>query len=85
MFIISASEAKRVGCNPAEEKKRVHCKFINVFCCIHMRKKFQNLFSVLWAATQLGGAKREVSLQVVLSADHAAFQGCLCNNTGKII
>ena len=84
VVIISASEAKRAGCNPAGEKKWNLCTANSqIFSTVSTWEANFRVYSLYCGLPQLTGAKREISLLVLLNADRAAFQGCLCNSTGK--
>lgn len=87
VFTISASEAKRAGCNPAEEKKERNTCTANsqIFSTVSTWEGNFRVYSLYCRLPQPGGAKREISLWVLLNADRAAFQGCLCNSTGKMM
>lgn len=56
-----------------------------MFSAVSTQERNFRVYSLYCGLPQLGETKREISLQVLLNADHAAFQGCLSNSTGKMI
>lgn len=69
-----------------EKSKRSMCTANSeIFSTVSTRERNFRVYSLYCGLLQPGGAKREISLWVLLNADQAAFQGCLCNSTGKKI